>query len=164
MAAVLSAARLATAALLCLAITESGARSGAELSRGWGESYPWEELDVAKAGAAADGTGVMVLIWKTWCGACKALRPQVAESAELAEAVSASGWHVVNTMDDEEPEGELYKPDGGYIPRVIFLDSKGRRVEGANSGNPKYGAFFSDPAHIARALRKAAESGSAREL
>lgn len=60
----------------------------------------------------------------------------------------------MNTSDDEEPTEDLYKPDGGYIPRIIFLDSAGKRID-VGSGNPKYSAFFAEPRQIADALRKA---------
>lgn len=142
-------------ALLAVSSTFVAASSSSlELARGWGEAYRWETLDAAKAAAAADGKGVMVVIWKSWCGACKALRPKFADDQNLQSAVRTTGWHIVNTSDDEEPTEDLYKPDGGYIPRIIFLDSNGKRLD-VGSGNPKYSAFFAEPKQIADALRKA---------
>lgn len=63
-----------------------------ELARGWGDGYPWQTLDAAKAAAAADGKGVMVVIWKSWCGACKALKPRFAEDESLLAAKQRGMW------------------------------------------------------------------------
>jgi hypothetical protein len=31
----------------------------------------------------------------------------------------------VNLHDDDEPAGDGYKPDGGYIPRLLFMGNVG---------------------------------------
>jgi len=65
------------------------------------------------AEAKVSGKPLFLLIWKTWCGACKSLRPKFAASAAIA--AEASNFVMVNVVDDEEPKDALYKPEGaGY--------------------------------------------------
>ena len=47
--------------------------------------------------------------------------------------------------DDEEPTDQVYAPDGGYIPRILFLSHLGEVVNTLYNehGNPKYKYFYS---------------------
>ena len=79
----------------------------------WGADIAWRSLAEGKAEATATGKPLMLLVWKTWCGACKALRPKFASSAAIAS--EASKFVMVNVVDDEEPSDAIYKPEGaGY--------------------------------------------------
>ncbi len=104
---------------------------------------------------------------RTWCGACKALRPQFAASAELRDAAGAFAA-LVNAADDEEPAGAQYAPDGGYIPRVLFLSPRGDVItadyaQNAAAGD-KYRYFHSSPATLATAMRAVSARAAAEAL
>lgn len=65
---------------------------------------------------------MMVVIHKSWCGACKRLGPLFANSEEILNL--SKEFVLVNIQDDEEPADVLYKPDGGALKRSpIFFFS-----------------------------------------
>ncbi len=126
----------------------------AAASEGWGP-YSWVPFNDAFAVAKTQDKPVMLVIHKSWCGACKSLRPRFAESA----AIKSESEHfvMVNVVDDEEPKGEQYSPDGGYIPRVLFLDADGNVLSDVVNvgGNDKYKYYYSDGDSIARSMAMA---------
>ena len=64
----------------------------------------------------------------------------------------------MNCMDDDIGcESSEYKPDGGYIPRILFLSSEGKVNNDIKTpgGNPKYQYFYSSPDQVVRGMDEA---------
>lgn len=74
--------------LLILAVTTFSLVLADSLSRGWGDSIEWHTLAEAKELAASSNKPIMVIIHKTWCGACKRLKGEFGVSKEVAEMSS----------------------------------------------------------------------------
>eukprot|EP00050_Salpingoeca_kvevrii_P010600 m.9328 g.9328 ORF g.9328 m.9328 type:complete len:175 (+) comp2964_c0_seq1:1657-2181(+) len=129
--------------------------SASSLARGWGDGIEWRSLEAGKAEALASQKPLMVIIHKTWCGACKALKPRVAASEEVAEL--SRQFVMVNLEDDEEPNDPAFTPDGGYIPRILFLNSAGEVQDDIinTSGNPKYKYYYTSGENVAAGMRNA---------
>lgn len=108
------------------------------------------------------------MIWKSWCGACKSLRPRFAESEAIQQL--ADKFVMVNTVDDEEPASDTYKQDGSYIPRIYFSSAEGEVLGDVvnTGGNPQYRYYYSEPDSIAKSMAivvdRFASSKGAQEL
>lgn len=152
--------RLLLPVLAAAAFTLPSVHANAELARGWGDSISWTSLSDGLDAARVSDKPVFLLIWKTWCGACKNLRPVFAASADIA-ALSTS-FAMVNAVDDEEPKGTEYAPDGGYIPRILFLSSNGTVLSDANTGAAQYKYYHSSAESIVSLMRRVAAESAAK--
>ncbi len=112
----------------------------------------WEE---AKAVAKRDGKPLMLVIHRTWCGACKSLRPKFDASKEI-EALSGQ-LVMVNSADESKFTETEFSPDGGYVPRILFFDPEGNHLEEIVQRSDKYKYFHYDPSSIVTAMKEAVE-------
>ncbi|XP_042242145.1 thioredoxin domain-containing protein 12-like [Homarus americanus] len=136
-----------------------GVKTDAEddLGKGLGESYDWHTLQDGLKISQETRKPLMLIIHKSWCGACKAFKPKFAASSEAQEL--SKEFVMVNTIDDEEPTDKKYSPDGGYIPRILFLDSQGEVHQELynKNGNPKYKFFYFDDETVITSMKEALE-------
>lgn len=83
---------------------------------GFGNNYIWAgSLNSGIQIANNHKKPIMLIIHKSWCTACKNLKPKFANSTEIQDL--SKHFVMVNVMDDEEPKDNSFAPDGGYIPR-----------------------------------------------
>lgn len=122
--------------------------------RGWNDEIAWTGFETGLEQAKTQKKPIMLVIHKTWCGACKRLKPEFANSREI-EAL-ADKFVMINAEDDEEPQGAEYAPDGGYIPRILFMDDKGKVMTDIKNqgGSDQYKYFYSSPAQITQSMQQ----------
>uniref|UniRef100_A0A914E580 RING-type E3 ubiquitin transferase n=1 Tax=Acrobeloides nanus TaxID=290746 RepID=A0A914E580_9BILA len=127
------------------------------LAHGLGDDIDWVEWDQAVSISLDLNKPIFLLIHKTWCGACQSLKGRLSKDPKRNEFVELSKKFVmVNLEDDEEPQDEKYAPDGGYIPRLFFLDKKGDPM--AIDNKEKYAKnphFYPELTQILGAMKKA---------
>jgi len=81
-------------------------------SHGFNDKIAWfDDLEAGLKEARARNTLAVVLIHKSWCGACKRLRSDFVASESIVQATTP--FVMINLADDKEPVGDQWTPDGG---------------------------------------------------
>jgi len=92
----------------------------------------------------------MLLLHKSWCGACKKLKTEFQGSEEIV--AMSKKFVMVNAEDNEDPHGSVtFQIDGSYIPRTYFLNPEGQILD-VKSEHPKFKFFFGDAPSILGAM------------
>lgn len=85
---------------------------------GFGNGYIWAgSLESGLQIATNHKKPVMLIIHKSWCSACKNLKPKFANSTEIQNL--SKHFVMVNLVDEDEPKSNVFAPDGNYIPRYL---------------------------------------------
>uniref|UniRef100_A0A915D1C2 Thioredoxin domain-containing protein n=1 Tax=Ditylenchus dipsaci TaxID=166011 RepID=A0A915D1C2_9BILA len=128
------------------------------LSNGFGEDIAWVKWEDAVETALEVNKPIFLLIHKTWCHACKSLKKSMQQSnARKAFKRLSENFVMVNTADDDEPFEEEYRPDGKYIPRLLFLDKNGDpllQVKNKKAEYKNYAYYYSSPADILNSMKE----------
>ncbi|XP_059051838.1 thioredoxin domain-containing protein 12-like [Achroia grisella] len=125
---------------------------------GFGNNYIWAgSLESGLQIATHHNKPVMVIIHKSWCSACKNLKPKFASSSEIQSL--SKHFVMVNLVDEEEPKNSNYAPDGSYIPRILFISPKGSVDHDIynEEGSSQHKYFYSRPEQIAKSMRRVLE-------
>lgn len=108
----------------------------------------WLSFEAGMARAKAEKKPVCLVFWASWCGHCKIYShvfedPRVVEKARRFVMVRAN-------VDDNESLAQRYAPDGGYVPRTLFLSSEGAVATDVHAARPQYVHFYDerDPASL----------------
>jgi protein-disulfide reductase (glutathione) len=144
--------------ILCLIAIIATAMAGS--SHGFNDNINWvNSIEEAQTLARQQDKPILILIHKTWCGACKRLKSQFASTTDEKLFEKADKFVMVNLEDNEEPKDAAYAPDGGYIPRIIYADKNGNvRPEISNIRRPdSYKYFYSDIAGVVSGMDRALE-------
>ena len=124
-------------------------------SNGLGEGIEWKTWTEGKSIAKETGRPLMVVLHKSWCPACKSLKPKFAASKPLEKL--SSQFVMINAKEGEQPmEDSKFNIDGQYIPRIIFLDSKENVLKNVinEDGNPQYKYYHMNAESIVDSMKK----------
>ncbi|ELU04453.1 hypothetical protein CAPTEDRAFT_162540 [Capitella teleta] len=145
----------------CWFLSADGEEDSKSLARGFNDNIEWRSLDDGLMQVAEQNKPGMILIHKTWCGACKALKPRFAKNKEIEEL--SKYFIMINVQDGEEPSAKQYFPDGGYIPRILFTDTSGNvRTDIVNPSphSDTYKYYYGDPSTIVAAMKQVVEESA----
>ena len=84
------------------------------MAAGFGDAIEWKNLDEGLEAAKAENKLAMVVVHKSWCGACKRLGPSFAGESRIAEM--ADNFVMINVHDDEEPTDDKCAPSARPAP------------------------------------------------
>jgi len=124
-----------------------------------GSLLQWKKpSDLTETFLAGNTKPIMMLVHKSWCGACSRLREELG-NVDKAREVAALGenYVLVEALDAEEPTDDAFAPDGKYFPRIVFLDSKGEvRPEFTCSldANPTFQYFYRTAEQVAYSMKE----------
>lgn len=96
----------------------------------------------------------MVVIYKSWCPVCEELKSAFLTSREIDQL---SNYFVLIVLkDDAEPNDPAFAPDGGYVPRILFLTPTGQVIQEVfnRQGDAKYKYFYRSAASLVESMRK----------
>ena len=112
------------------------------------KNIAWKSLDDGLAEAKKDKKPICLVVYTEWCPHCANFAKIFSDPKIVEKAKSFVMIHLDQDKDKERAKN--YAPDGGYIPRTMFLTSDGTLDKDIHAPRPQYQYFYDekDPASI----------------
>jgi thiol:disulfide interchange protein len=113
------------------------------LAHDWNDAnIKWQSLDEGLKLAKAEKKPVCLVVFTEWCPHCKNYSgvfhdPKVVEKSKKFVMVRLD-------QDAAKAETQKYAPDGGYIPRTIFLAADGTVIADVHAPRDQYKYFYDE--------------------
>lgn len=147
----IAAAVLMVSAAVALAETPGG-------SEFWnGAKIAWRSPADGLTEAKREGKIAMVVVQADWCPVCRDYR-NVFKDNRIVEASRSVVPILIDT--DKDPDNDAaFAPDGGYVPRTLFVDGNGKIIESLKAKHPDYRHFVDAdaPDELLALLKRATE-------
>lgn len=140
-----------------LAAIDSAARPASPPS-GWNDAaIAWLSPEAGLAEARRSQRPVCLVVFTTWCPRCAAYSQLFHDPRVVAAAKQLVMIRV--DADANEAFASRFAPDGGYIPRTLFLAPDGTLRDDVQSGHPRFAYYYDDedPRPLLAALGRAAK-------
>lgn len=115
---------------------------GAVSAKGWAhESIRWSTLQGGKKTMAKEGKPAMIVVHNSRCSACLQLKQKFKNNPDVLKL--AKEFVMINIED--ESEDQIYpnlNVDGGYTPRIMFMDPQGNILKQIKNTNSEHGKYF----------------------
>lgn len=144
--------------VFCLALVNLSSSAD---SNGFSSKVNWIEYEDAIQDTTKPS---MIILHKSWCPACKNLKPKLSESFDFEKL--SEKFSMVNAKEnDPVHDMSKFNLDGGYIPRIFFLDSSGDLLEDIKNakGNPEYKYFYYNAESVISSMKQVLDNGDPSE-
>ena len=138
---VLAAATLAGLVALAVPQPAQAGQSSAKQGFDWAKSVPWRTWDQAVVEAKRTKKPICVVVYTDWCPRCRELAP-IFDMPKIS-GLAKKFVMVHQNRDHAPPWLKKFSETGEYIPRVLFLNSKGELQKDITSGSARYPYFYS---------------------
>ncbi|GAB0090726.1 Thioredoxin, conserved site [Sergentomyia squamirostris] len=122
----------------------------------FGRRFDWaDNLTAGLKRAEKEVKPLMIVIHATGCPACKSLKTEFASDKTLLEL--SKKFVMVSAMDEEEPQGKEFKPDGMYYPRILFISPCGNvlsQIVNEHRANSDSKYFYSKTLDIKKSMNQ----------
>jgi hypothetical protein len=112
------------------------------------KNIAWKSLDDGLAEAKKEKKPICLIVYTEWCPHCANYAKVFADPKIVEKSKSFVMIHV--DQDKDKVRAKNYAPDGGYIPRTMFLTSDGTIDKDIHAPREQFKYFYNeqDPASV----------------
>ncbi len=99
------------------------------------DGIEWHSYEEGARQALASGKPALMVFHADWCGYCKQYSRLFFD--EKVAALSKDFVMIIVDIDQAAEINQRYAPDGGYIPRTVFMSDQFEPAYHINSGAPQ---------------------------